>query len=448
MCEPNGGFYEKSNRLFYRIIDFGIIYRKCGGSLGAKKKSPPQQEEIPIVWQLGYKGKLSLTKPTEPEIPENFSAQSIRPLSKMSYEQLKKYGIFVCSYCSDSHKRLRSYYEISHRITGSCIDGYYRFFCEQKSYDFDRSLNGAFIFGPKDEASYYNDAEEILEEQVPGKSYIITFASHVAIDESQTKDLGIMTKEDALNSCYSNIQPKQKEILDKIKGKKVHIMQTTSVLKQLPGFPTVEKFDGESATKVFDFGNNEDVSVQIPKTCISSKKDEKNDIWRNECVTSIKLNKSQLPLPGVGNGDKVIFIKGAILELKTTNKVWTCRVPEKSPPLTSDHRLNDEDSDNFVPRILERGHYYEHFGDLGEGYYFLDIKIAKKENDYYRSTSGWKIYVPNSDYQEYFDSQLKKGMFQPSEDDRICYKIILLENNGKYELALKALPYKIEIGDF
>ena len=432
---------KKSIASFIALSILALFTANAAEVWGQKKKSPPQQkkEEAPVVW-ISRSGLLAL--PFGYEIPENFTAQNIRPLSKLEYEKLKPYDVSVYSYCSDSHKNIRSTYEISHRITGSRIDDKVLYYKrgQQDIYGF------ADPYDVGDDHVY--DANQILEEQVPGKSFIITFAYQPVIDESKTVDLGILTKEEVFAECDKKIDSgnwpflnKQKEFLDKIKEKKVHLLQVEFTYKQLPGFPSVEKFDDESeAEKVFDFGDNEDVVVQIPKTCLASNYDKKNKIYRNECVTSIKINKSILPPEGVGDGNKIVLKRLFALN----NKFWSCEFPESVPPLTSNHEILDARGNSFIPTILSRRHYYELFGsNLGDGYYFLDIKITKKENDYYRSTSGWKIYVPNSDYQDYFDSQLKKGMFQPSEDDNICYKIILLQNNGKYELALEAIPYKI-----
>lgn len=442
----------------FALATFTASAAEKWGSSKKKETSKPK-EDVPIFWDCMFQDNNVFNKkfdeknynlrifdvavPEFKELPKDFSAQSVRPLNRFSKEKLKGTGVEIFSYLADSHRKVQTYVTLSKSYSGySIMDGKSTF-----QYIFENNGSETIVYAEYDNdsayiksyyAMYVNRAEEILEEQIPGKSYIITFAHRWTIDKEE--DLGVLTKEDVLKRYQYNKVVQDR--LNKVNGKTVHLKTVVFERKMLDGFPVVEKFDNDNlAQTIFDYGTEDEILVQIPNSCVNSEYDKKKEAWRNDFSTSVKINKILLPEPGVGSGDKVVFKKSYKSYYLVPTRFFSKEVFDEVPKQYGYYSLFN--TKYLLPTLLDREHQYELFGDLGTGYYDLDIKLVKKENDYYRSTSGWKVYVPNKDYQEYFDGELKKGVFQPNKNDKICYKVILLQNNGKYELALKAIPYTI-----
>lgn len=367
---------------------------KPKGSTNDKKK--PILDECPMVYyfESGYYsgiGKLyTYFVPDEYIGNEKLKPSELRPAYKFLDSKTRN-SITFFSYSSDSHKHLKDYIYIDPYDWGIAVDGKFSGFM------------GVAI------TKELNKTQQLLSDTVPGKSHIITFAAKKT--RSIIKDDGIKSKEELLRAYKKNpkrsiFEKSLEESLQQVNGEYIHLLQVSSKdeWELIDGFPLVEDFSGETANIILHYGTTEEVVVKLP----------------NE---SIRINKNALPEIGIGDGSKVIICDD--LDFYSTNNNELFMDTLKNP------------FENF-----KQGKLSYKWLDYSNHYYILNqIQIVKKEKDYYVSNYGWKIYVPDSRYEEYFDQVLREKKKVIPADNQVGYKLCLIKNNDIYELVFEATPF-------
>lgn len=360
------------------------------------KNNVPLPEECPVVYYYtcGYQSTRSepeikkfFLKPEEIELDYESILKNTRPFLK-NLEEIQKNGLIFTSYSTDSHKQFKDWLGY-----GYDLDGDFDFGLDSQFYTF----GGTRFIGTR-----YTQASEALSDLLPGKSYIITFVIKKTYVEKQ--DEGVI-KKDRLVKKYMD----SKDIVSEIDSDYVHVIRVDSdpVYVNVIDKPIIEEYPGDTANTVLHYGTTEEVSVKTPNGLI-------------------KVNKNALPEVGIGDGSKLVFTEKIDL--------LSCGIDDFNLSLTNPFEL------------IKYGRMYYQWLDLGfkHNYLIYDIVIKKKEGDHYLAYNGWKVYVPDERYREYFDSQLKENNDFRPVNDHMCYKLSLIQEKGVYEFVLEARPYSYQ----
>lgn len=313
---------------------------------------------------------------------ENLDVKEARP-AYLNYKILEDNNLKICSYRTDSHKSLIDYFEFA-------ISGYVA------------RYNQDWYFWWGDEVvSYRRSAQEILDETIPGKSHIITFVCALRNDCDNDSGIhGVVSKVECIKKY-----PESAEFLKEVESEYINLQYSFG--KKWTRIETVvEDFENEEAAiNNFFYGTAEEVNVKIPKG-------------------NIKVNKNALPKKVIAEDRKITLGQDDYL---------SC---------SEEHMLNilSETLEQVRTKKLD----YEWL-NLGMHCYLIsDIKIIKREGDYYISNNGWKIHVSSTGYREYFDSLLKEKKEICPYVEKMCYTLRMLESNGTYEFVLEASPYSMK----
>lgn len=371
------------------VFCFYVLPLMAAGTSEVEKKNPVSEEYPIVYYNENYKKEKNFfLKPDDIVFDCEELIKNNRPFLR-HLNAIGEYPIAIVSYSTDSHKNLKDYI-----IYGG-------------SGNYQVALNRQFFgFGNRPVTFCYSEAYKALSDLLPGKSYIISFVYIKKYKEYENE--GVFSKFQLIRKY-----PEAKSFLDSVESKYVNLIKVSyeTDMFQYNDKPIIEEYSGDTANTILHYGTVEEVPVKTP-----------NGI--------IRVNKNALPEVGIGDGSKVVFTKEFDALNDTKYDQWF------------------DGKDIFTLSLInpfefiDKGKIPYEWLDLGYNHnYILGISIKKKEADYYLTENGWKVYVPDARYREYFDSRLKENnVFQPFADG-ICFKLALIQEKGVYEFVLEARPY-------
>lgn len=375
------------------LLAFSVSAQSKKRTSSKTEKKIPAPQECPTLYyySLGEPGNyfvfLESIDTTPEKTIEKTDITKFRPAYK-SFSALEEYNVRIVSYSTDSHKNFQDYLDYD----------------AKRFYDL---YGGDFEAFGRVWTACLGPAKEILDDLIPGKSHIITFVLRKNKYEI-LQDQGVIERKSLEKLVDEYESMTLKPILEKLEGNYFHLVYLKNPKEIRENYvlePIVEDFNGDTANDVLHYGTAENLQVKIPGSVIA-------------------VNKNALPKVGLGDGSKVILENNYYIDTSVENLSYT---------LT-----------NRLEMVAQNEISYQCLDLAIAPYKIYNLYIIKREGDYYLSREGWKVYVPDNGYKEYFDTMLKeKKEFCPN-DDKICYKLCMLQNKGSYELVLEACPYTVK----